>query len=489
VILRAAWVALAALAGSLGFAAWGADPETEDARANVVVIMTDDMRLDDLAAMPNVQRLLVDRGVTFEQALSTYPQCCPARATLLTGQYSHNNGVEGNRWPRGGFRRLNDANTLPVWLDRNGYRTAFVGKYLNQYAPNGGSEYVPPGWHLWRAAVYGIYDFFGLTTNDDGEVVGHDGLHQSVVLEQYVDEIVSTYARSDRPFFLWAAHVAPHAECVRENVKEEGAAHCWAPPSPAPVDEGTFAGVGALESPAVNEADVSDKTELLRDREPLPESKLAAMRQGRLESLQSVDRAVAALVDRLEQTGAWDETYVVFTSDNGFALGEHRWMQKQLPYEEVVRVPLVITGPGIPAGESRQQTVSLADVTATALDVAGIQGGRLQDGESLLPLARGETADAQDRLVLLEAGPRRGRGDGWLHQSVRSDRYTLIRWEDGFVELYDRDRDPYQLDSVALQPAYDDVRSYLERALDELVDCRGAECRRVYSGPGPKVTP
>jgi arylsulfatase A-like enzyme len=486
VSLRAAWVALAALAGSLGFAASGADQQTSDERANVIVIMTDDMRLDELAAMPNVQRLLVDRGVTFEQALSTYPQCCPARATLLTGQYSHNNGVEGNRWPRGGFRRLNHANTLPVWLERNGYRTAFVGKYLNQYAQNGS---VPPGWQRWNAAVYGIYHFFGLTTTDGSDLISHKGTHQSVVLEEYVDETVSAYARSDRPFFLWAAHVAPHAECVRENVTVDGAARCWAPPAPAPIDEGAFAGVGAPESPAVNEADVSDKTTLIREREPLPVARLAAMRQGRLESLQSVDRAVAALVERLEETGAWDETYVVFTSDNGFALGEHRWMQKQFPYEEVVRVPLVITGPGIPAGVTRRQTVSLADVTATALEVAGIEGGRLPDGQSLLPLARGEVADGEDRLVLLEAGPRRGRGEGWLHQSVRSDRYTLIRWEDGVVELYDRARDPYQMDSVAAEPAYTEVREYLERALDDLVDCRGSECRRVYRGPGPNVTP
>ncbi|MGH3507709.1 MAG: sulfatase family protein [Nocardioidaceae bacterium] len=476
------WLALAALMGCLGLASVSIPTQPPVDRANVILILTDDMRLDDLAYMPHVQELLVDRGVVFEQALSTYPLCCPARATLLTGQYAHNHDVEGNKWPRGGFRRLNDDNTLATWLQGSDYRTAFIGKYLNEY-PQTDAEYVPPGWDYWRGSAGGTYEYFNLTTNDDGTLVEHPGIHQSLVVEQYADEAITTYARSQEPFFLWASFVAPHRECEPEHIRLTGAETCWGPPSPTPMDEGAFDGVPLPESPAVNEQDLSDKTELLRRHGLVDTAMVDHLRRARLESLQSVDRAVAALVRQLKATGAWDETYVIFASDNGNALGEHRWVQKQLPYEEMIRVPLVMTGPGVPAGVTRSQSVTLADVSATALDVAGIEGGRVQDGESLLPLARGGVPDGEDRMILLEAGPRSGLGDGWLHQSVRTDRYTFIRWNSGFVELYDRDRDPYELDSVASDPAFADVRTYLEGALEDLVDCEGRECIRVYEGP------
>jgi arylsulfatase A-like enzyme len=476
-----AWVAAAALLGCLGLATTGVEVGRPDDRANVVVIMTDDMRLDELPYMPHVQRLLVDRGVTFEQGLSPYPLCCPARSSVLTGQYSHNHGVQGNKWPRGGFPRLDDDETLPVWLGREDYTTALVGKYLNGY-PESDSEYVPPGWDHWEVAVSGIYNFLAMTSNVNGELVSHGGEYSTLVIDASSARFADIQSGSSRPFFLWSSYIAPHTECLIHRV--DG---CWGPPRPAPVDAGRYAGIPLPNSPAINEQDISDKGGTIRGLPRMSDDDLAAAafaRQQRIESLQSVDRGVAHLVETLEQAGELDETYVLFVSDNGLALGEHRLLsRKVLGYEELVRVPFVLTGPGIPAGRTVHQAVTMADITATVTDIAGLEPAHPLDGESVLPVARGEVPDNRDRVVPLEAGPLRGRGDGWLYQGVRTDRYTLIRWQGGFVELYDRLRDPAQVTSVAGDPAYADVLRYLEDATDSLHTCAGQECVRWYEGP------
>ena len=191
----------------------------------------------------------------------------------------------------------------------------------------------------------------------------------------------------------------------------------------------------------------------------------------------------------LKRTGEWQNTYVIFTSDNGVALGEHRWLgRKSLPYEEMLRVPLIMTGPGIPAGAQRDQAVTMGDVATTIADIAGVPTGVAQDGESLLPLATGTQPDGRDRMVPIESGPFRGKGGKWLFRGVRTDQYTYFHWGDGFVELYDRDADPYQVQSVANDPEYADVLTYLRDVSSELETCAGGDCLRVYEGPAP-ITP
>ncbi|MBA3311298.1 MAG: sulfatase-like hydrolase/transferase, partial [Nocardioidaceae bacterium] len=172
---------LAALVAALGLASLASLGEPVDPPAegpNIVFITTDDMRLDDLPYMPNTLRLLADQGVTFTQMLSPYPLCCPARASMLTGQYSHNNGVQGNTAPRGGYSALDGSDTLPVWLDGHGYETAFMGKYLNQYGEEDEYE-VPPGWDYWSASVANIYSYTGVTLNENGQTVSHPGSYQT----------------------------------------------------------------------------------------------------------------------------------------------------------------------------------------------------------------------------------------------------------------------------------------------------------------------
>jgi N-acetylglucosamine-6-sulfatase len=474
--------ALLVAAGCL--AALGRLPDAPAAGPNVIVIMTDDMRVDDLQFMPHTLHLLAAQGVSFSQALSPYPLCCPARAELLSGQFSHNNGVRGNGWPRGGYYRLDSTNTLPVWLDDAGYETAFMGKYLNEYGERDPLE-IPPGWDHWDGAVRGIYNYSDVTTNHLGQVVAHPRIYQTNLFDAETTQLVDSYASSDRPFFLWTSFVAPHTQCSRSHPRP-GSGSCWRPPPPAYGDAGSFDNLVLPDDPSVNETDMSDKGRFMQGLPVLPPERIATLHEARIlriESLQSVDRAVAHLISELKATGQYDNTYVVFTSDNGMQFGEHRWVGKILGYEPSVRVPLLMIGPGIPAGQVRSQAVTMVDLAATIADATGAPPQRLLDGQSLLPLARGDVPDGRNRIVPLEAGPRNDSADGWLYRGVRTDRYTLLVWRDKDVELYDRRRDPYEMRSVAGDPSYAGVQTRLMHHLHHLEDCKGSACMAWWKTP------
>lgn len=224
-VVVGALVIVAACLASLGKQV---DPPTTG--PNVIVITTDDMRLDDLQYMPNTLRLLADEGVTFSQMLSPYPLCCPARAQLLTGQYSHNNEVQGNAWPRGGYYKLDGTNTLPVWLHDGGYETAFMGKYLNEYGERDEYE-IPPGWDYWMGSVAGIHDYHRVTTSQGGRIVTHSGVYQTDLFDSRSTDLVDLYADGDRPFFMWTSYIAPHIECTARTVPEGVPHRCWGPPA------------------------------------------------------------------------------------------------------------------------------------------------------------------------------------------------------------------------------------------------------------------
>ncbi len=459
---------------AIGFATLGTAPDPPATGPNVIVIMTDDMRADDLQYMPNTLRLLAARGVTFRQMLSPYPLCCPARAELLSGQFSHNNGVQGNAWPRGGYYKLDNTNTLPVWLHQAGYETAFMGKYLNEYGDRDVSE-IPDGWDYWDASVKRVYNYSGVVTNQFGSETAHPQVYQTDLFDTETTDLIDSYAGSDRPFFLWTSYVTPHLECA---VIIPGRT-CWHAPSAAYGDAGSYTDLKITDDPSINEADMSDKGQFMQSLPSLSSERLEALhryRIKRIEALQSVDRAVAHLVTALEDTNQYDNTYLIFTSDNGIQLGEHRWSNKILGYEQSVRVPLLIAGPGIAAGQVRGQAVTMVDLAATIADMTDSPAGRLLDGASLLPLASGEQPDVGDRIVPLEAGPRNSTSDGWLYHGVRTDRYTLLVWRNGDTELYDRRRDPYEISSVAGDPAYAELQHRLGQSLRALEDCRGSDC-------------
>lgn len=477
-------VVAAMIAVVVALASLGREPNPPATGPNVIVIMTDDMRADDLQYMPNTLRLLGDQGVTFRQMLSPYPLCCPARAELLTGQYSHNNGVQGNSWPRGGYYKLDSTNTLPVWLHDAGYATAFMGKYLNEYGSRDPVA-IPPGWENFDGSVANVYNYNNVTTNQQGQVTPHPRVYQTSLFDARTTNVIAQYANADRPFFMWTSFVTPHQQCSWAD-KPPRARNCWGPPPPAHADVGSMDNLVIPNDPSVNEANMSDKGRFMQRLPLLTPNRLVELQRTRIlriEALQSVDRAVANLVAELKATGQYRNTYLIFTSDNAVQLGEHRWVNKILGYEPSVRVPLIITGPGIPAGVVRNQAVTMVDLAATIADITGAAPARLQDGESLLPLARGDVPDGRDRIVPLEAAPLDSTKPGWLYRGVRTDRYTLLVWRNGDVELYDRRRDPYELRSVAGKPAYAGVQARLRQQLQRLENCKGSACMAWWTPP------
>lgn len=464
---------------------------------NIVLITTDDQTLRDLQHMPETKRLLGGEGVTFRNALSPHPLCCPARAEILTGQFAQNNGVRTNLGTYGGLDALNDpANVLPAWLQSAGYHTIFMGKYLNGYGSGHGDPdptlNVPTGWDDWNGSYEGIYDYDDFSLNQNGTVMPYTGVVQADVYASLATDAIVSAAAGDKPFFLWQSQLAPHGQYEGKG---------WVAPSASARNTGTFADepLDTLEFPSFNERDVSDKPSAIRN---LPRLKAAARarlverNQGRLESLQDVDDAVASLVATLKTVGEYDNTLILFTSDNGFLMGEHRYVGKTLPYDASLRVPMLMTGPGVPAGVVRRQTVTLVDLAPTILDAADASAGRLQDGTSLLPVAGSRREPGWD-TVLVQAGPpyapdggdarlpaatvRAAEDTSWFYRGVRTDRYTYARYFDtGEEELYDRLLDPWELDNVAGKRKYDAVLTELARRARILGGCSGT-CLRTWN--------
>ena len=427
-------------------------------RPNILVILTDDQTLESMRVLEKTQRLLGDEGTTFANAFVSFPLCCPSRATLLTGQYARHHGVMGNKAPDGGYAKLDHSNTLPVWLQEAGYETAHVGKYLNHYT---GPE-VPPGWSRWFGlSDPSTYRFYDYTVIDQGRAVHYgekEEDYQTDVLAEKAEEILREL---DPPFFLSVAPVAPH----QERSDEEGKG---TPPRPAPRHQGRFA-AEPLPGGAFDEADVRDKPPHIRRIPRMSEAKKAEVLRNyrsQLESLLAVDDLVERLVQALEETGRLDSTVIVFTSDNGFLHGQHRVAAgKILPYEEAIRVPLLIRGGGFPRGRTALQPVSNVDLAPTIVALTGAAARRKMDGRSLLPLAL-DPSVAQDRALLVEALSRNSARPSY--EAVRTARWMWIEYRNGSRELYDLKLDPFQLRNLHKAKGYASVRADLARRLAAL---------------------
>lgn len=517
--LRRTWPALAALlavvtvlalAASTVGRSPGTDPALEDSataappvqapgdeRPNIVLFSTDDQRLDEMVFLPKVRRLLGEQGLTFTEAITPHPLCCPARAELMTGQLAQNNGVRTNFPPQGGYAAFDNASTIGTDLTAAGYNTAFLGKMLNGYHVDYGRD---PGWTLFNATSHGYADYYKFVQYDNDRIARVPGYYTDYLSDEAVEyaERLSDY---DAPFFLWVSHFAPHPSKGREGCDEPSCRS--GPPKMSPgyramarlagrtpheVDAQAMAR-RLLSSPAHNERDVSDKPALVRKQPQTSPRKVARLVRSRAASLASVDDAFARLVEQLREDGELDNTYIVFVTDNGYQLGEHRWFGKTLPYEENLRTPMLVAGPGVPAGATTDSIATIVDLVPTFLDIAGASTDRVLDGTSLLPTWRGETDEPlHPGGVLVQGGPYKPETGtrGWLYRGVRTARYTFARYHDGFVELYDRGRDPRQLTNLADQPRYAAVRAELARRTRILQDCSGERaCNRRF-GPLPQ---
>jgi N-acetylglucosamine-6-sulfatase len=435
-------------------------------RPNIVLITTDDMNRSDLRWMPHTRRLLGRGGVTVGDFISNHPLCCPARAQILTGQYGHNNGVSDNVGQWGGYERLKrPGQHVGRWLKDAGYRTAFVGKHLNGWEV---TQRRQAGWTRFNPLAEGVYEAYGMTMYNDGEPRTYRGVHTADLMGRLTVRLVRRFSTTGDPFFIWTSQVPPHG-----MVKDGRLVR----PIPAARHRGLFpqALPPALSSPAFNEPDVSDKPPWLRREPPVSVKAVTDAHRARIRSLQAVDEQVAATVQALRETGELPNTYVFFTSDNGYLMGEHRLQYKNKPYEPSLRLPLLVRGPGLPAGAVRPVTFGLVDLAPTFLDLAGAEAGMPVDGRSMLPALRSGRGSYSHYLI--QAGGWTDQpGTRWWWRGVRSRSYTYVRYRSGFEELYDRRRDPAQLRNVADDPAYRAVTAAYARRLDALKTCAGQSC-------------
>jgi arylsulfatase A-like enzyme len=447
-----------------------------DDKPNVILFLTDDQTMSDMRALSAVKRRIGGVGTTFSHAYSSFPQCCPARATMLTGQYAHNHGVMGNRPPDGGFQAFDDDETLAVWLTRAGYNTLMLGKYLNGYDDPATRTYLPPGWAEWQVPVGGIYNYRSFTVNENGTIVHYSGNQVDHVRDRGI-ELIQSYAAQEKPFFLQAGFLAPHTGGPVEpgDPIAVNGSRALKTPGVSPQYRNVFRRLPLPRKPSILEGNMSDKPSMTSLRER-PRWEFREAYQQRLESLLSVNEAVDSMMDALEATGEAQNTLVIFASDNGHLVGEHRGYGKVVGYEESVRVPLIISGPGFSSGVRRNQLVTLADLTSTIAQATGADPTLLQDGQPLQDLSR-DPDFARHRSILLEAGPSRRTDGQRLYTGIRTpDRLSLLVWHTGDVEYYDLREDPFQVDGrVSGSETVADRDSLIAR-LDELKDCAGTTC-------------
>jgi N-acetylglucosamine-6-sulfatase len=455
-------------------------------RPNVVVLMVDDLDAGSAwtarqqGLLPNLDRYVFEGGTTFTESFVTLSLCAPSRSTFLSGLYPHNHGVVRNSGVSGGFAHFDDRSTIATWLHDAGYRTGHVGKYLNGYADG---TYVPPGWDDWQALVDpSTYCMYGYTVSNNGHPVTYgtgEEDYQTDVLAALATRFVRRAENGDaRPFFLTVTPLAPHLEsaCNPDGVRA-------APRHIGSVD------LDLPAPPSLNEADMSDKPAWMRLLPLRDEERLRGLYDERLAALRAVDDLVGALGRTLEANGELERTAFVFTSDNGYLLGQHRWESKVLVYEESIRVPLAVHLPG---GGTPPVVTRLAlnnDLAPTIAALARVVPPQPVDGRSLLPLLRGETPPWRP-LFLVEYPPTGERGippfvavraeggvgsRGLVYSQTLSFDGRRVRAR----ELYDLEADPYELDSRHDDPAPPVARARrsLQARLSALKRCANGDCQ------------
>jgi len=460
---------------------------------NFVIILSDDQRWDTVDAthqapgrpgpvMPYVTSELVNHGVTFTNGQVSTALCAPSRASILRAQYAHNTGVLENKPPDGGAEAFDDTSTIATWLHDAGYRTGFVGKYLNGYSRL--SPCIPPGWDEWHAQVQVKYYDYDL--NDNG-VSTHFGRRPQDYSGDVMTQRALTFIKGydGRPFFLHLSQKAPHAPAI-----------------PAPRHVGLFSGLAPFRPPNYAEADVSDKPAWVQaltwdshgcDTCP-PGHKCDACETDKfvrlqMESLQAVDEGVRDVVAALAAIGQLHNTLIVYVSDNGYSWGSHRWKVKQCPYQECMRVPIIMRYDSL-VGSPRtdDHVVQNVDLAPTLLDLAGTSAppGYTVNGHSVVPLLRGGSVE-WPRMMLNEhwngklptnSLVRQGRCSTTIDTQCKTDAHcpsgeSCIIWKyveyvTTETELYDLNTDPFELQNVASDPANAALEARLADTLHRL---------------------
>ncbi|MEV0383122.1 sulfatase [Nonomuraea sp. NPDC050643] len=446
-----------------------------DARPNIVLIMADDLEAGVLPYFPNITQHLVRQGASFDRFFVTNSWCCPSRASILRSQYVHSHGVMTNTAPEGGFDRFHslalERSTIGTWMQTAGYRTGLMGKFLNHYPGETAEEtFVPPGWNEWDVPVRGLYEEYGYRLNENGGLRDYGWAEPDYLSDVLAGKARDFIAGSQEPFFLYLAPVGPHN-----------------PANPAYRHAGAFQDVTAPRTPSFDQPDVSAEPLWLRMRPPLspPDiDEIDERHRARLRAALGVDDLVGAVVAALSEAGELDNTYIFFTSDNGFHLGTHRLKQgKTTPFEEAIKVPLVVRGPGVKAGSTITHMGATVDLATTFAALGGATAPPFAEGRSLAPLLKGTLPAQWRRNALVEFTRPANRASAAqtpvpAYQALRTEQYTYVRYETGERQLYDLLADPYQLRNLAgsADPA---LLASLDGRLAAMVACSGATCREA----------
>jgi len=482
--LFTAGVAAALVAGCA--AARSGGTTTGDAAAarppNVVFVLTDDLSWNLVQYLPQVRQLQAE-GTTFGNYVVTDSLCCPSRSSIFTGRFPHDTGVYTNGGDDGGFGYFHghgeESDTFATALQAKGYRTAMLGKYLNGYQPadhQGGTEpYVPPGWSEWDVAGNG-YPEFGYKLNENHQVVPYGSApadYLTDVLAGKGANFIADSARAHTPFMLELATFAPHA-----------------PYTPAPRDAADFPGLTAPRGPAFDTLPTGAPP-WLAGRAPLTTAEKTAIDTAyrkRAQAVQAVSDLIANVRAAVTKAGVADDTYIVFSSDNGYHMGEYRLNPgKMTAFDTDVRVPLVVAGPGVPAGKENDAAVANIDLAPTFAQLGRASVPDTVDGHSLLPLLQGGSDAGWRTANLVEHHgpdtqaddpdlPAKGSGNPPSYEAVRTGTYTYVEYVDGSREYYDLTKDPQELHNTAaeLGPAR---LAQLHDALARLANCHnGPAC-------------
>ena len=462
---------------SLPVMAQAPGPTGPTVRPNIVVVLLDDADAEITESMPRLRSMLVEQGARFTANIANTPLCGPARAVILSGEYAHNNKVYYNNGPEGGYapwaRGGYDRKNLGPRLQALGYRTGLFGKYMNDFPTGEKETFVPGGWDDFQAVMSDREARNNrFTLNENGALKPYDaatgGYQTDLLSGRVLSFIRESEKNDDQPFFALLSVSAPHV-----------------PPEPAARHLAAFPGEKAPRKPSFDEADLSDKPKALREQAtPITRQQeieidetYRAMRQ----SLLAVEDSIEALLKTLTETGEISRTYVFLTSDNGWMRGEHRIpAEKYAPYDESIRVPLIVRGPGVAAGLSLDPMVGLVDLAPTFLDLAGAPASAiaLADGRSLVPLLRlkqGERAVWRESMLIEHFGggaPFRVRG----YFGLRSKDAAYIEYATGEKEYYDLAKDPYQMENAAARLDAPTL-ARLRARVSALKDCRGRACR------------
>lgn len=422
------------------------------ARLNIVFVLTDDQSVESAAKMPFVRAYR--SWVRFDNAFINDPVCCPSRATLLTGLNSHHTRIENNS----DRSRFDDSSTLATWLQRAGYRTGLFGKYhLGTHGEP--PTYVPPGWSDWASFPDGAY--YNYTLNENGTLVKYGSKPQDYSTDVLAGKALDFLQRADgtKPFFLYLSTRAPHDSYAA-----------------APRYVGRFKDAPIVHTANFNEPDMSDKPAWWQTLTPRQARDIDNARRKEYASLLAVDDAVKQIFGTLKQKGLLSRTVVVFMTDNGVALGEHRWRGKTCVYEPCIRTPLLVSYPGARARKV-SALVTNADIPPTFAEIAGATTPPV-DGRSFLDILTGAVPSNWPSAQLFHFKEDKSQKSPPTFWAVRTHGYKYVLTEaTGELELYDLRKDPYEVQSVAGQPQYAQVQSALARRLAAMRAARPHEVR------------